>query len=189
MSRRSQRTAASNHLRSHHRRFLAGGNPQLAVEFLFSGLPDTPAPAPAQTPVAAPSATAPTGSATGVPLARLRNHPQFNQLRTLVQTNPAALQQVLQTIGAQDPDLLREINENQAAFLEIMNSEVPAATPTPAAAPPGGVGGWGGGMGMEPAQMMQMLNSMPPAQRAQMAQMIGLTPQQLEQATQMIGSM
>jgi hypothetical protein len=47
----------------------------------------------------------------------------------------------------------------------------------------------GGGMGMEPAQMMQMLNSMPPAQRAQMAQMIGLTPQQLEQATQMIGSM
>ena len=83
----------------------ASGNPQLAVEFLFSGLPDQPVAAPtpaAAAPAAmapAPAASAP--AASGGPLSRLRSHPQFAQLRTLVQSNPAALQQVLQTIGAQ----------------------------------------------------------------------------------------
>jgi hypothetical protein len=93
--------------------------------------------------------------------------------------------------SSQDPDLLREINENQAAFLEMMNdnSVQPTPAPAPVNAPPP-MGGIGGGPGaMDPASMMQMLNSMPPAQRAQMAQMIGLSPQQLEQATQMIGQM
>ena len=80
----------------------AQNNPTVAVEFLMSGIPDgltgagaSPPAAPTPTPAPAPAA------AGGEPLARLRNHPQFNQLRTVVQQNPAMLQQVLQTIGSQ----------------------------------------------------------------------------------------
>merc|ERR1712146_601519 len=57
-----------------------------------------------------------------------------------------------------------------------------------------GMGGLpqGGGMmpgGMNPAQLVQMINALPPQARAQMAQQLGMTPEQLTQFQQMVSSM
>ena len=53
----------------------------------------------ASSPTGAPAAAAPTEVAGGIE--GLRNHPSFDDLRRLVQTNPAALPAVLQQIGQQ----------------------------------------------------------------------------------------
>ena len=97
----------------------AQGNPDVAIKFLTHGIPAF------MTGTGAAAA-----STNNPPLQALRNYPQFNDLRRLVQTNPAMLQQVLTQIGQQQPDLLREINANQAAFLELMNEPIVAMTTT-----------------------------------------------------------
>jgi len=165
----------------------AQGNPDVAVEFLTNGIPPTAQPG---NNVGA-SASSSTGAG-GVPLAALRNHPQFDQLRALVQTNPASLQAVLTQIGEQQPDLLAEINANQPLFLQMMNEPVSETSSAPAA--PGGVGGGSRlgrmlGGGANPAQMAQMLSSMNPTELNEMATMMGLTPAQLTATAQMIGQM
>ena len=145
------------------------------------------------------------GSAAGGPLQCLRNHPQFDALRRLVQSNPQTLQAVLTKIGQQDPQLLQEINENQAVFLEMMNEPIAeggsagsGAGGAGAGASAGGAGaGAAGAGGMEamlggmsnPAQMAQMLQAMGPEERAQMAAMMGLTSEQLDATAQAIASM
>merc|ERR1719240_1470884 len=159
-------------------------------------------------PAAAPPAAAPaTGGGSG-PLAALRAHPQFAQLRQLVQTNPAALQSVLAQIGQQSPELLQQIHANQDEFIRMMNEPV-SATPAPAAPPAAGGGavpglfgapggapggqpgpeGMGGMGGLNPAQLAQMIAGLPPAQRANLARATGMTPEQFEQMSRMIGSM
>ena len=179
------------------------GNPDVAVEFLMNGIPPeigdgTDAPA---VPSGGSGGSSSAGS--GGPLAALRSHPQFDALRRLVQTNPAMLQQVLAQIGQQQPELLQAINENQAAFLEMMNEPVadaPANAPAVPAANPVGGGGAGGAAnpfagvpGMEalgnPAQLAQMLQSMPPQEQQAMAQMMGMDVGQLQQLAQMISAM
>jgi UV excision repair protein RAD23 len=54
-------------------------------------------------------------------LSFLQNQPQFQQLRQLVQANPALLQHLLQQLGQSNPDLLQLINANQQAFLRLLN--------------------------------------------------------------------
>ncbi|EJK72575.1 hypothetical protein THAOC_05883 [Thalassiosira oceanica] len=108
----------------------SNGNPDVAVEFLMNGIPPgigggAPAAAPAAP--AAPSASSSGGGGGGGPLAALRNHPQFDSLRRLVQSNPNALQQVLAQIGQQQPELLQAINANQQEFLAMMNEPVAEA--------------------------------------------------------------
>lgn len=162
---------------------VAHGNPDIAVEFLTNGIPDGMADASALVNAASgsnPSAAAPAAAG---PLQALRNHPQFNQLKRLVQTNPAALQQVLAQIGQQQPDLLAEINSNQSAFLEMMNEPVtdaPAAPANPAA----GAGPAGLNALRDPQQMAQMIATLGDAELAQMAQMIGMSPEQLRAMAQ-----
>ena len=179
----------------------AMGNPELAVEFLVSG--NIPQPRPAARPPAGGGGGGGGGAGGGGsgPLQRLRNHPQFNQLRQLVQSNPGALSQVLATIGQQDPELLELIHQNQADFIAMMNEEAPAAPAAPAGAADamggGAGGGMGGGMGgmpgmppgMNPAALTAALQNLPPEARAQMAQMMGLTPEQLAQLQNMISAM
>lgn len=179
----------------------AGGSPDVAVEFLTNGIPDYAQQAASATPAAA---TPSSGAASGEPLAQLRNHPQINQLRTLVQSNPNTLQAVLTQIGQQQPELLQEINSNQALFLQIMNEPVsenasaPAAPAQPStsssssATPAAGPSGAGGlspemmaGLG-NPAQMAQMIQNMNPEQLQSMAAMMGLTPEQLQMTVQAI---
>ena len=177
----------------------AQGNPDMAVEFLTNGIPEgvnvptgtSSAPTPA-----APSSS----SSSSQTLQALRNHPQFNDLRRLVQSNPQMLQSVLSQIGQQQPQLLQEINDNQALFLQMMNEPVDESTtgssaPVPsepssnsgAGTGPGALGGLGG-LG-NPAQMAQMINSMSAEELQQMATMMGLSPDQLRATAQMIGQM
>ncbi|CAK9192389.1 unnamed protein product [Sphagnum troendelagicum] len=135
----------------------AFNNPERAVEYLYSGIPEAAevaAPV-AQPPVPVPAAAATTAPAPAVPVAPapaapggpnaapldlfpqgmpglgggagagaldfLRNNPQFQALRTMVQANPQILQPMLQELGKQNPALLRLINENQAEFLRLIN--------------------------------------------------------------------
>ncbi len=107
-------------------------------------------------------------------------------LKQLVQTNPASLSQVLDLIGQQDPALLALIHANNEAFIAMMNEPIVEQPAQPAVAPPA----FGGGANpmADPTQMIQMLGSMPPAQRAQFAQTLGMTPAQLEGFMQMMAS-
>lgn len=158
----------------------AMGNADLAYEFLLTGIPAPRARAPV--PVA-PQAQS------GVQ--QLRSHPQFNMLKQLIQSNPASLPQVLQLIGQQSPALLQAIHENESEFLAMMNEPI-TDTPTVSPAQPqtAPFPGAPGAPGMpNPAQIMQMLATMPEAQRAQFAQSLGLNPEQLNMAMQMMAQM
>jgi UV excision repair protein RAD23 len=163
----------------------ANGNPDIAVEFLTNGIPPG-IPQPGST-----TETPAANRSTGQPLQALRNHPQFNDLRRLVQSNPQMLPQVLTQIGQQQPELLQEINANQAQFLQMMNEPVSETLSSPAA-PAGGTrsapsaASMMEGMG-NPAQMAQMLQNMSPEELQQMATMMGLTPEQLQATARMIG--
>mmetsp|Transcript_19164 Transcript_19164/g.22077 ORF Transcript_19164/g.22077 Transcript_19164/m.22077 type:complete len:456 (+) Transcript_19164:127-1494(+) len=174
----------------------SGGNPDVAVEFLMNGIPPG-------IPTSSTTTTPAGSSGGGGSLAALRSHPQFDALRRLVQSNPQSLQAVLTQIGQQQPELLQEINSNQAAFLEMMNepvSDTPAttsSTTTPASVPPAAGSNpagmlqnlaAGGGIA-DPAQMAQMLSNLNPTELNEMASMMGLTPQQLTATAQMIGQM
>lgn len=75
-------------------------------------------------------------------LDHLRDHPQFVQLRALVQSNPALLESVMTQIGQQNPEVLQAIQENPEEFLALLNEPVQqgdgiaaASTPTPAPVP------------------------------------------------------
>ena len=176
----------------------ANGNPDVAVEFLTNGIP------PGMQPGERGSATASGGG--GGTLSALRNHPQFNDLRRLVQSNPQMLQNVLAQIGQQQPDLLAEINANQELFLQMMNEPITetstsstsggggsSSAPAPAefneaaeaamaGIPPGMMEGMG-----NPAAMAQLIQNMNPAELEQMAQMMGLSADQLRTTAQMLG--
>jgi UV excision repair protein RAD23 len=176
----------------------ADGNPDMAVEFLTNGIPPGMQPGEQQAPLASESAA----SGDGI-LSALRNHPQFNDLRRLVQSNPQMLQTVLTQIGQQQPELLAEINANQETFLQMMNepiTETSTSTSTSSRAPPVRAGGsdddddgfWGIPPGMmegmaNPAQMAQLIQSMSPDELNQMATMMGLTPEQLRTTAVMLG--
>ncbi|KAG6968048.1 hypothetical protein JG688_00006007 [Phytophthora aleatoria] len=171
----------------------AFNNPERAVEYLMTGIPEQAA-APAQT--AAPSAGAPSAGAEEVAnsLEALRNHPQFDALRQLVQSNPAALPAVLQQIGAQSPELLRLIHQNQDRFVQMLNE--PIGTREAGSAPSGGAGaapfdlGMGGDGAMPtPQQIQQLVDSLTPEQQAQMAAQMGMTPEQLRGLSQMLSNL
>mmetsp|Transcript_3506 Transcript_3506/g.7378 ORF Transcript_3506/g.7378 Transcript_3506/m.7378 type:complete len:419 (-) Transcript_3506:176-1432(-) len=187
----------------------SNGNPDVAVEFLMNGIP--PGISAAAGSSSSSSATTTTG--TGA-LEALRHHPQFNDLKRLVQTNPNMLSAVLQQIGQQQPELLQAINANQAEFLQMMNEPVGstggsgglggggAANPAPAAGannnnPFSGSSGSASNAGMppgmealgNPAQLAAMLQSMPPQEQHAMASMMGMTVDQLQQTAQMISAM
>lgn len=155
----------------------------------MSGIPEHAAAASSSAPSAASPAAA--GGAAG--LEQLRYHPQFNQLKRLVQENPAALGQVLEAIGQQNPELLRLIHANQGDFLAMMNepiADTPAAPPAGAATIGGGMGGMGAGAaGANPLQFLQMIQALPADQRAQAAQAIGVSPEQLNQLTQLMSTL
>ncbi|XP_010417634.1 PREDICTED: ubiquitin receptor RAD23b [Camelina sativa] len=123
----------------------AYNNPERAVDYLYSGIPETAEVAvPVPGAQLAGSGAAPVAPASGGPnsspldlfpqetvaaagsgdlgtLEFLRNNDQFQQLRTMVHSNPQILQPMLQELGKQNPQLLRLIQENQAEFLQLVN--------------------------------------------------------------------
>lgn len=84
----------------------------------------------------APGAPGAPGGAGG-PLDFLRNDPQFQQLRQMVQQDPNLLQPIIQSLARSNPALLQRISENQAEFLRIMSEP---ATGAPTGAPSGAPG-------------------------------------------------
>jgi len=50
----------------------------------------------------------------------LRNNPQFQQLRQLVQTNPHFLEPIIQNIAQGNPQFAAVINQNPEAFLQLL---------------------------------------------------------------------
>jgi UV excision repair protein RAD23 len=167
----------------------AFGDVNRAIQYVFdpSSMPQV---APPQ---AAPAQQAPTGAPGSDPLEQLRNDPRLDQLRTMVQQNPASLQAVMRGIEQSNPGLFAIIQQNPAAFVAMLNeppAQPPAQPPAPAASPGiGAPGGMGMPGGMNPAALAQMMNSLPPEARAQMAQQVGLTPEQLEQMMQTMANL
>ncbi len=165
----------------------SNGNPDVAVEFLTNGIPAGMQPG---------EQGAAASSSSGT-LSALRNHPQFNDLRRLVQSDPQMLQTVLTQIGQQQPQLLAEINANQEEFLRMMNEPVTESSSASGSgsAPTGGSGdsvgaGLPSGMmeGMaNPAQMAQLIQGMNAEELNQMAAMMGLSADQLRTTAQMLG--
>jgi len=74
----------------------------------------------------------------GSPLDFLRQHPQFNQLRQMVQQNPQLLQPVLQQLAASNPQILQLITQHQADFIRLLNEPVGNVAPGGGGAPPPG---------------------------------------------------
>lgn len=103
-------------------------NPDRAVEYLISGIPETGYNE-QELDSSAVGANL-EGSGRGVadgdedPLAFLRSQPQFQQMRTVIQQNPELLNAVLQQIGQTNPALLQLISENQEAFVNMLNEPV-----------------------------------------------------------------
>ncbi|XP_029355756.1 RAD23 homolog A, nucleotide excision repair protein b [Echeneis naucrates] len=126
-------------------------NPDRAVEYLLMGIPaeasDLPRQEPArqsdqsnppqsavQQPQQPPAASNPgrvSGSqppsgdegsvSTGNPLEFLRNQPQFQQMRQIIQQNPALLPALLQQLGRDNPQLLQQITQHQERFVQMLN--------------------------------------------------------------------
>ncbi|XP_051233792.1 RAD23 homolog A, nucleotide excision repair protein b isoform X7 [Dicentrarchus labrax] len=125
-------------------------NPDRAVEYILLGIPAEANDLPSQEPVrhSAPSnlltpATqqprqppaastgpvsgsqpAPAGGgsvSTGNPLEFLRNQPQFQQMRQIIQQNPALLPALLQQLGRDNPQLLQQITQHQERFVQMLN--------------------------------------------------------------------
>ncbi|XP_027341068.1 ubiquitin receptor RAD23b-like [Abrus precatorius] len=128
----------------------AYNNPERAVDYLYSGIPEAAevsvpaAPYPNSQSIETGGVTG--GAVPGAPnssplnmfpqetisgagagigsLDFLRNNPQFQALRSMVQSNPQILQPVLQELGKQNPSLLRLIQEHHAEFLQLINEPV-----------------------------------------------------------------
>lgn len=116
-------------------------NPDRAVEYLLMGIPgdresqavvDPPPQAvstgtpqsPAVAAAAATTTATTTTSAGGHPLEFLRNQPQFQQMRQIIQQNPSLLPALLQQIGRENPQLLQQISQHQEHFIQMLNEPV-----------------------------------------------------------------
>mmetsp|Transcript_1703 Transcript_1703/g.2682 ORF Transcript_1703/g.2682 Transcript_1703/m.2682 type:complete len:461 (+) Transcript_1703:156-1538(+) len=185
----------------------AFGDRERAVEYLMNGIPPEAVAAaasmnaggqaqatnPGSAAQSAPSAPAAQSGGSG-PLEALRRHPQFNELKRIVQSNPSALSQVLTTLLQGNTELLAAIDDNREEFVRMMNEPIEGnSTEQPGGASPGDVAGSLAGMGgAQPEQyaaILQAMQTMPPEQRAQLAQAMGVPPEQLQAITQMIQNM
>ncbi|TFK01364.1 gastric inhibitory polypeptide receptor [Platysternon megacephalum] len=112
-------------------------NPHRAVEYLLTGIPGTSEPerAPIQEsqPTEQPPPEVPhlqgmawlhpahSCPAGENPLEFLRDQPQFQNMRQVIQQNPALLPALLQQLGQENPQLLQQISQHQEQFIQMLN--------------------------------------------------------------------
>lgn len=94
-------------------------NPDRAVEYLINGIPAVADEQEGGTPNMA--GIDERQSDANDPLAFLRNQPQFQQMKLVVQQNPQLLNAILQQLGQSNPALLGLISHNQEAFVRLLN--------------------------------------------------------------------
>ncbi|KAK1805880.1 hypothetical protein P4O66_012940, partial [Electrophorus voltai] len=112
-------------------------NPDRAVEYLLMGIPteleqppqDVVRPTPAtERPQPPPAATGAMSAlpqdppASGNPLEFLRNQPQFQQMRQIIQQNPALLPALLQQLGRDNPQLLQVTDALSRTSLDVLRA-------------------------------------------------------------------
>ncbi|KAH1238147.1 Ubiquitin receptor RAD23b [Glycine max] len=99
----------------------AYNNPERAIDYLYSGIPEA-----AEVAVPVPQTAGISSGAVpvGPNSSPLNMFPQFQALRSMVQSNPQILQPVLQELGKQNPGLLRLIQEHHGEFLQLINEPV-----------------------------------------------------------------
>uniref|UniRef100_A0A3Q3W3W4 UV excision repair protein RAD23 n=1 Tax=Mola mola TaxID=94237 RepID=A0A3Q3W3W4_MOLML len=110
-------------------------NPDRAVEYLLMGIPaEASGDLPSQEPIrqTCPFPAGPVSGdqppsvgrgsvSAGNPLEFLRNQPQFQQMRQIIQQNPALLPALLQQLGRDNPQLLQQITQHQERFVQMLN--------------------------------------------------------------------
>eukprot|EP01101_Sappina_pedata_P010084 TRINITY_DN6265_c0_g1_i1.p1 TRINITY_DN6265_c0_g1~~TRINITY_DN6265_c0_g1_i1.p1 ORF type:complete len:351 (+),score=140.33 TRINITY_DN6265_c0_g1_i1:24-1055(+) len=112
-------------------------NPDRAVEYLMTGIPqnlqqneadaDEAQPAPSS-PNAAPVRSQADSANIRRLIATIQSHPQLRTLKDAVYSNPQLLPQFLELLGRSNPEILAVIEGNQEEFLYYMN-EPPAGPP------------------------------------------------------------
>ncbi|RMB93807.1 hypothetical protein DUI87_29799 [Hirundo rustica rustica] len=94
-------------------------NPHRAVEYLLTGIPGSPEPErPPVQESRPPEQPPPEGEN---PLEFLREQPQFQNMRQVIQQNPALLPALLQQLGQENPQLLQQISQHQEQFIQMLN--------------------------------------------------------------------
>lgn len=68
----------------------------------------------------------------------LRQHPQFNQIKAMVQRNPQLLGPLLQQLGQLNPQILQIIGQNQAEFMALLNEPIQGGAAAAGGGPPPG---------------------------------------------------
>ncbi|XP_069784584.1 UV excision repair protein RAD23 homolog B-like isoform X1 [Narcine bancroftii] len=99
-------------------------NPDRAVEYLLTGIPAEPeVPEEPQPRVTTQPPSQPSSQSTPAsnPLEFLRTQPQFQQMRQIIQQNPALLPALLQQLGRDNPTLLQQITQHQEQFVQMLN--------------------------------------------------------------------
>ncbi|XP_007424104.1 UV excision repair protein RAD23 homolog B isoform X1 [Python bivittatus] len=154
-------------------------NPDRAVEYLLMGIPgDRDSQGMADPPQAASTGASPssavaaaaaaattttttttTSSTGGHPLEFLRNQPQFQQMRQIIQQNPSLLPALLQQIGRENPQLLQQISQHQEHFIQMLNEPVQESGQ-------GGGSGSGGGVAEAGSRHMNYIQVTPQEKEA-----------------------
>ncbi|KAH0628715.1 hypothetical protein JD844_010157 [Phrynosoma platyrhinos] len=94
-------------------------NPHRAVEYLLTGIPGSPEPERAPIQENQPQEQSATEGEN--PLEFLRDQPQFQNMRQVIQQNPALLPALLQQLGQENPQLLQQISQHQEQFIQMLN--------------------------------------------------------------------
>ena len=129
----------------------SNNNPVIAGAILAGGMDDLQDPSIVQGAMGLPAV--PQGGGAN-PLEFLRTQPQFQQLRTVLQSNPDALMQILSQIQQSNPDLFELINNNRSQFMQMMND--------PAIDPVGATGGQEGPLASQAPLASQGGQGVPP---------------------------
>lgn len=94
-------------------------NPHRAVEYLLTGIPGTSEPE--RAPIQESQTTEQPAPEGENPLEFLRDQPQFQNMRQVIQQNPALLPALLQQLGQENPQLLQQISQHQEQFIQMLN--------------------------------------------------------------------